>query len=321
MKKIITLASLLIVALQSQAMEWPDGQITFHVMDESGKSLANIPIDTVVLDQSKPPATYKVITSTTDAQGLAVVNTPNITKEYSYTVKNVAGYYSSGGLYKFDTSTNGQWLPWNPTIEIVLKPIDAQVPMYAKKVWNTSLPENNKPIGYDLEIGDWVAPYGKGVTPDFIFTLERKFTSVTQDFNATLTLTFPNDGDGIQSVMSDSSGSSLRTPRFAPENDYEPKLVLQMYREDGKPMVGVSANPDQNYFFRVRTKKDDWGNIVSTMYGKIYDGMGWDIFHSPTAKLRFAYYLNPALNSRNMEFDSKQNLFKNLKSFERANAP
>jgi len=275
----------------------------------------------VVFDESKPPATYKVITSTTDIQGLAVVNTPNITKEYSYTVKNVAGYYSSGGLYKFDSSTNGQWLPWNPTVNIVLKPIGARVPMYAKKVWNTSLPENNKQIGYDLEIGDWVAPYGKGITSDFIFTLQRQFTNVTQYFDATLTLSFPNDGDGIQSVMSDSSGSLFRIPRSAPTNDYEPKLVLQMYREDGKPMVGVSANPDQNYFFRVRTKKDDRGNIVSAMYGKIYGGVGWDIFHSTTAKLRFTYYLNSEPNSRNMGFVAKQNLFKNLPSFERVTAP
>ena len=195
--------------------------------------------------------------------------------------------------------------------------------MYAKKIWIPALklPENNKPIGFDLELGDWVAPYGKGITADFLFTLERKFISVTQDFDATLTLTFPDDADGIQSVMSDSSGSVLRVPSLAPEDDYEPKLVLHMYREGNKPMVGVLADPNQNYFFRVRTKKDDRGNIVSALYGKIQDGIGWDIFHSPTAQIQFSYYLNSKLNSRAMEFDPQQNLFKNLPPLERAASP
>lgn len=321
MKKKIILIALLISRLQSQALEWPEGQITFHVKDESEKSLSAVPVETVVFDPSKP-ATYRVVTALTDAQGAAVVNTPNVTAEYSYTVKNLKGYYSSGGLYRFEGSTNGQWLPWNPTVDIVLKPIGIRVPMYAKKIsWETSLPENNKAIGYDLELGDWVVPYGKGLTADFLFTLERKFTSVTQDFNATLTLTFPNDGDGIQSIRSDSSGSVLRVPRLAQESGYASRLVLQMYREANKPIVGALPDPNQNYFFQVRTKKDDRGNIVSALYGKIKGGIGWDIFHSPTAQIQFDYYLNSKLNSHAMEFDPQQNLFKDLKSSEKVTAP
>ena len=321
MKRLLIPTVLLIGVLRSLALEWPEGQITFQVKDESGKTLSSVPIETVVFDPSKP-ATYKVVSASTDTHGVAVVNTLNVTAEYSYTVRNFPGYYSSGGVYTFKSLADGKWQPWNPTVDIVLKPIGVRVPMYAKKVdWNTSLPENNKAIGYDLELGDWVAPYGKGITADFLFTLERKFASVTQDFNATLTLTFPNDGDGIQSVMSDSSGSALRIPRSAPTNNYESKLVLQMYRETNKPIVGATPDPNQNYFFRVRTKKDDRGNIVSALYGKIKGSVGWDIFHSPTAQIQFDYYLNSKLNSRVMEFDPQQNLFKKLPPLERVTAP
>jgi len=86
-------------------------------------------------------------------------------------------------------------------------------------------------------------------------------------------------------------------------------------------MVGVLADPSQNYFFRVRTKKDEDGNIVSAKYGKIQGGIGWDIFHSSTAQLIFAYYLNSSLNSLNTEFNPKQNLIKNLPPLERISAP
>jgi len=265
----------------------------------------------------------KQINAITDTNGEATIAVSSVyDRHVGYGVDPIQGFYhTDGGTFKFEKIRNGKWQPWNPTVEFVLKPIGVREPMYAKKTWNVFLPENNKPIGFDLEIGDWVAPDGKGITTDFIFTLERKFTSVTQDFSATLTLTFPNDGDGIQSVMSDSSGSALRIPRFAPTNNYESKLILQMYREDGKPRVGVLANPDQNYFFRVRTKKDDRGNIVSALYGKIQGGIGWDIFHSSTGQLIFSYYLNSKLNSQKTEFDPKQNLFKNLPPLERVSVP
>jgi hypothetical protein len=36
---------------------------------------------------------------------------------------------------------------------------------------NLRIPKFNKPIGYDLEKGDWVSPYGKGLINDFIFTM------------------------------------------------------------------------------------------------------------------------------------------------------
>jgi hypothetical protein len=210
-------------------------------------------------------------------------------------------------------------LPWNPTMEIILMPIGVQVPMYAKKnFWNLTLPVNDKPIGYDLTVGDWVAPYGKGHTNDIIFSLHRQFTNVKQPFDATLTLTFTNDGDGIQMLFT-KPNTSLRLPRSAPEDGYESQLVSRKYREADKPIVD-SSRDDQNYFFRVRTVKKD-GKIVSALYGKIYGSIGFDIYHVPTAKIIFTYYLNPEPNSRNMEFNTRSNLFKNLSSLEQVTAP
>ena len=86
-------------------------------------------------------------------------------------------------------------------------------------------------------------------------------------------------------------------------------------------MSGVLPKEDQNYFFKVRTKKDEKGNIVSALYGKIYGGVNYGIFRCPTAFLYFTYYLNPNPNSLNMEFDPKKNLFKNLKPLEQVTAP
>jgi hypothetical protein len=328
---IIILAALLVGAFASHALEWPEAKITFHVTDESGKSLANVPVETIVFDQSKPPATYKVVTSITDIQGLAVVNTPNISKEYSYAARNISGYYSSGGLYKFDTSTNGQWLPWNPTVEIKLRPILHPVPMYAKKTGNLVIPETGKSAGYDLMVGDWIAPYGKGFKSDLIFTLDRKPDKIVKTadyykrdvklFDATLTVSFSNPDDGIQAIPVNNEyiGSEFSIPRYAPEVGYESELVEHTYRESADKPIVTPFKEKLGYFYRIRTVIQD-GKIVSAHYGKM-SGINFDVINSPTAIINFTYYLNPEPNSRNMEFDPKQNLFKNMPPLERVSAP
>lgn len=319
--KVFILAGLWVAAFTAHALDWPDAQITFKVKDDSGKLLSGVSIDTIVFSRSKP-ATYEVVSSKTDAEGIAVVKAANVFNEYSYSVENFPGYYSAGGVYSFQIATNGQWQPWNPTVEMVLKPKLNPVPMYAKQNRDLRLPENDKPIGYDLMVGDWVAPYGKGLTSDFIFNLQRKFTDVNQAFDAALAIKFSNDGDGVFLAIARScSDDMLRLPRTAPETGYESQVVLRMYREAGKPMVGVLPKEDQNYFFRVRTKKDENGNIVSALYGKIHGGINYGVFRSPTALIYFTYYLNPEPNSRNMEFNPKKNLFKNLDTLEQVTAP
>jgi hypothetical protein len=78
---------------------------------------------------------------------------------------------------------------------------------------------------------------------------------------------------------------------------------------------------DGNYFFRVRTKKDTQGNIVSALYGEIYGDFNAVHGGGIGSTLSFSYHLNPEPNSRNMEFDPKRSSFKNLKDSEQVSAP
>jgi hypothetical protein len=54
------------------------------------------------------------------------------------------------------------------------------------------------------------------------------------------------------------------------------------------------------------------GKIVSAHYGKIKGGFDPNPIDSKTCEVTLNYYLNPTSLDRNMEFDLKQNLFKNL---------
>jgi hypothetical protein len=178
--------------------------------------------------------------------------------------------------------------------------------MYAKSV-NLGMPVFDKPAGFDLMVGDWVAPYGKGTRADILFTahLDKR---AQLDFDYKLTVNFPNKGDGIQ-MFSTPDNSGLRSPYEAPDNGYQPEVVRQNNERPDK-ILKYDNNPNGNYFFRVRTMLDENGNVKSALYGKIYGDF-----------MKFKYYLNPTPNSRNMEFDPKHSLLGGLKSTEQVTAP
>ena len=208
---------------------------------------------------------------------------------------------------------------WDIVQTLIIKKIGKPIPMYAK--WVRSEPvvfkktgrppiAFNRTVGYDLMIGDWVAPYGNGINTDLSFTEEFHKQSAN-DFDYKLTVNFPKPGDGIQEfiVPEAEKESDLRSPHTAPADGYQAQLIHENIRHAGQP--GKSDyDPNRNYFFRVRTVLDNQGNIVSAYYGKIYGDF-----------MQFSYYLNPTPNDRNIEFAPRQSLIGGLKSFEQVIAP
>ena len=182
--------------------------------------------------------------------------------------------------------------------------------MYAKRI-GSGPPAFNEPVDYDLMVGDWVGPHGKGITADMIFfgKLDQKSRN---DFDYELTIKFPKQDDGIQEFLVSESekGSGLRSPHAAPDTGYQEKVVKSMHHHPGLGARDDMNDPNRNYFFRVRTIKNDEGKIVSAHYGKIYGDF-----------MQFSYYLNPTPNDRNIEFDLKQNLLGGLDPLEQVTAP
>lgn len=191
--------------------------------------------------------------------------------------------------------------------------------MHAKKV-DTDLPVTDQPVGFDLAKGDWVAPHGQGVASDVFFTLTRRFKDA-RDYESKLTVSFAPAADGIQ-VWDDNADyhSALKLPRIAPADGYVQPLVLSNRRLPGS-FVERDLKEERNYFFRVRTVRDQDGQIVSALYGKIDGDIRFSPIHSKTCSLMFTYYWNPTINDRNMEFDPKRNLLTGLKYDQQVSAP
>lgn len=213
------------------------------------------------------------------------------------------GFYSSWGERRFkqdamrgDPSkwSESRWEPWNATEDVTLKRKGTLIPMFAKRIGIMELPNEGKGTGYDLKIGDWVEPYGKGKQADINFAATGDIASGS----FLLRWTFSKIGDGIHVVLPDEgTRSELRSPREAPLDGYAPGLNVNWECRVASANGRLGERPIC-LLFRVRTVVDENGNIISAHYGKIYPEQGNVVF-----------YMNPTPLSRNLEFDPARNLF------------
>jgi hypothetical protein len=177
-------------------------------------------------------------------------------------------------------------------------------------------------LDYDLQAGDWVSPYGKGSIRDLEFLMHRDFRA-RFDYNWDLTITFPGEGNGWQGISPDQENphSELRFPRTAPADGYtrnEMRLAVDRVPERARSTNSTGVT---NYFLRVRSQFDVNKKLTSALYGKLLGPLKVEGISYGAGNLSFTYYLNPTSLDRNMEFDPKKNLFKNLKGSEQVNKP
>jgi hypothetical protein len=305
-------------------------EVTFNVQDDFGKPVsgATIAMSTFhhwVAGEGFGKDVSETFTGVTGADGKVTITGSSLSGSFSYATREKLGFYrGGGGSIQFKQKLDGKWQPWNPTAQIVMKEMVNPIPMYAFKAGSgeaITIPVANKAVGFDLMAADWVAPYGKGSISDLVFTYAETvpFISSRKPYDATLTISFSNEGDGIQLVrMPLNTGSELRLPRYAPETGYQSTIFKEDKRlPDGMLVDSRPQEDDHNYFFRVRTVIDKDGRVKSSLYGKIYgDFQFWG-----GRGLRFNYYLNPNLNDRNMEFDPRRNLFERLSPLDQVRTP
>lgn len=301
----------------------PEAQITVRVVDENSRPMASVDVSvTFEMPKYKPGVwgSSEMMTRRGLSNSQGVFSAAAKSGNYVGYGAQATGYYpSTGKPVEFARSEGGRWQPWDPTVILILKKIKRPGPMYARRL-EGKIPVVDEPVGFDLMEAAWVTPHGKGKSSDMLFKVTKRVISF-HDFAAELLLSFPNNGDGILLMPPDTQrGSELRSPHEAPETGYGSSLSLLQGNSKERGQYGM-INEDKNYFFRVRTVLDERGQVVSCLYGKIYGRIEYFPVSSKAAKLRFTYYLNPTTNDRNIEFDPKRNLFRNLKSDEQVRDP
>lgn len=261
------------------------------------------------------------ITGTTNTNGLFAVKRQSTDSRILFIVDK-EGYYRTEREFWFkevarvdvDGSLEKRWMPWNPTIDVVLKEKNKPIPLY---VWQSKIVRfpKGEEAGFDCKKGDLLAPYGKGEQADFTFFY-------TSAFNPEKTTAFSSGGltncmvvkageDGGFIVKPKDVFSELWSIYQAPESGYQPKLIYEVERANGKMVKDRRLSGGDYLIFKSRVKKNEKGEIISTNYGKIYTfgyGEGGERTPSEMGSVMVDCYFNPMPNDRNIEADPRTDL-------------
>jgi hypothetical protein len=288
---------------------------TVTVLDVGGQPVPGATVVVSYYVQPPPgrPGAGEQIEGVTDTNGVFTASHSDTTIGLGF-LATKPGYYPTSKGYEFGLPFDYNPIKWSPSITLVLKTIGNPIPMYVKRE-ETKVQKENEPVGFDLMAADWVAPYGKGVTSDFLFAVHRRIIN-QREYDGEVKLSFPNKGDGIVITPPEpDTGSELRTARTATESGYLPERVWHYSTHSGPESLF-------GYFFRVRTVLDGDGQVKTALYGKIQGDIRFYAGTiAPRAGIGFTYYLNPTPNDRNVEFDPKQNLFEHLSPNEEVREP
>jgi hypothetical protein len=306
------------IACLSCGQDLPKAEIIAQIKDEEGKPVQEAEIGAWFPQIYGAGSSAKglSIRAQTDADGNATLK-ETTAGSVGFGAQKKGYYKSVSEMFDFmGMQSRNEVLKVEKTL--ILKKIINPIPLYARQLRYVKIPDFNAPFAFDLEIGDWVAPHGKGKTTDIVFQIRGNYKSY-REHDIALEISFPNDGDGlIEFQGSRDLGSELRSSHLAPELGYKPSLVLKrkaLYEQKSSQWLNDSK-PGSNYYLRLRTKLDEKKNVIQANYGKIYGNFEFLDFIKAEA-----YYFNPTVNDRNIEFDTKNNLATPLKATEKVSMP
>ena len=294
--------------------------VKIRVVDDQGKAVsgASATIDFIGYLQGSGKAYHGI----TDADG--IFSASGNAEHSVFVVANKEGYYEA----RVDRLPKNKNLNLFVVIPRILNPL----PLYVRRT-NPVIPVQNEWLGYDFEVGDWVAPSGKGKVSDIRFRFRNEFKGYQDNiknldkeiafsqrayaarneewslekfkltagkWDAELDVAFPGEKEGLHEETRFLDYSQLKLPHAAPEDGYAPT-----WHYTANNYSPGTSRTNVGFFLRTRVKLDRAGNIVSANYTKL---MG-DIYVASTGALLFTYYYNPTPNVRNLEFDQKLNLF------------
>lgn len=279
------------------------GMVTFHVVDTTGRSVANAAIVAGFHGEEGQRGM-------TDGGGLYVVSgKAQHGASLSYHITK-HGFYETRAIYQLGKLgvrclENGRWIPWNPTLRVTLKDIRQPIPMFVVQI-DCPMPKRDAPVGFDFEAGDWVAPYGHGGVSDMQLTYVCT-NGASSWRRHDLIVTFTNSNDGAYVSSKDTYCLLMSEHAAKVDVDYAKLFRYRYERTDTSIIEDTKLTDREIMVYRVRTRPVLHGAMPETRFGKIY---GPFMFAQGREKrVKFQYFLNPNRNDPNLEFDGQNNLF------------
>ena len=260
----------------------------------------------------------------TDKQGGCKLQGKTNCGEAGVAVRSAAGYYRPmHGVGRSFKAKNffGVWQPDNLVVTIKLQRVEHPIPLWVKKELLNVKQEianiNQGRFSYDMMMGEWLPPFGKGKVADIEFT-RLPHEDLGEGVSDGIKSNSYRDAVAVKFVGVDNGifecwppAESCLKIRSAPEDGYTPDYLCWEGRDRN---LKYSTNYDKKrcLAFRIRTQKDEKGQIKKSYYGKIYnDIVAYTGSNHAIFGVMFSYYLNPTSLDRNLEWDRKTNLCPN----------
>lgn len=189
------------------------------------------------------------------------------------------GFYSWHDKFDYAaTSLNpavkdGKWQPYGETVVVTLKKKINPVEMpgvYGRG--DISIPVMGEWLSFDIERGQWLPPYGSGVSDDVLLRFTHQVrTSKYFDFKSTMEVSFTNNLYAGGYVVKKDPHSELVTAYEADTNRVYSSCFSYVF-DCNRSRKGENIRQlerDEVLVFRTRTKVDEKGRLVSASYGKI----------------------------------------------------
>ena len=236
--------------------------------------------------------------------------------EIIFTIKGNKYYNTSCDFNLFDDANSsikdGKWQPYGVTNTVVLKRVKKPVELRRNRISSASpgeigiIPALGKALPFDLFVGDWMPPYGKGQKADV--TLEGIHVPATTghpSWEHALTLRFCNPHDGFYRIPMDVT-SQLKSPYTADTNGTFCSAVTFGIRDKTvvkDPMLYQDwVEKREMLILRLRTRVDAEGHVIGAHYAEILGPLEF-IQYQVNPVVKFTCYLNTTENDPNLESD------------------
>lgn len=285
------------------------GKVTLRVIDDLNNIVTNAHVNMTFEHENKGNQTFE---ADTDENGEATfTGTANYAAYYTITKQ---GYYKTWEKYKFSHAGKEcaerdklipwkiRWIPWNPTVTVVLKKIRNPIPMKVREV-KVVLPGLENYYPFDLDVGDWVEPHGEGRKAHiYIYYYNNTIDTFTGTWVLRIKTTIPSTG---LHIFEYNDSSDFKTMYFAPQDNYT--NIIEFFVEETKTEVVKNTKLKENQYMVFKCQNTT--NPPTYNYGKIYQPLRYGKFrNSGKYEIHFRYYYNPTLDDRNLEFDPQQNI-------------
>lgn len=275
--KFSILLSLALICVQAARAAWV--KVDYEVKDEDGMPVSNVVVKTrtqrdyLVISWTQTIKKDSYI-SKTDRDGKASCRFPCHHGNFDVYV-SAPGYYPEEFLNlsfgaSYDARLDKVIFPrLEKKVAIRIRKIRNPVDLKLTKGWYIKCPLARGQYDFDLEVGDWVSPRGKGKETDLVVCVE----AVTNDSNKFIRgkIVFPRGGAYREKLTPSLYFKSVYNADTSAV--YHASFPFEVHHDARHPEKNYCHWPLENedyWVFRVRAVRDDKGNLLSANYGKVY---------------------------------------------------